>query len=89
MHLEPYLKDAKMIITCQSELISDISRKELLFGPLDNSTKTPIPDSFLEFVFQPFTDIQISSDLKKYDFVNHPVDLYNHETPVTSHSESW
>ena len=86
---ESFWKNAKIIITCRSELISEVSRRELLFGPLEESTREPIPNSFSEFAFKPFTDTQITSYLRRFCILKYPVDLDNHEKPVESDLKSW
>ena len=85
---EPYWKNAKMIATCQSEIISSVPRKDILFGPL-TPTKTLIPNSFAEFVFLTFTDDQLSSYLRKYFMLEHPADFYQYEGTLIPETEPW
>ena len=50
-------------------MISSFPRRDLLFAPLDKSMAL-IPGSFCEIVLQPFSDVQITSYLRKFTFFN-------------------
>ena len=57
---------AKVIITNRAGSLSNHTRADLLFGPVDKSTHAVIPNTFAEFLLQPFNDTQISLYLKKF-----------------------
>ena len=80
---DPSMKNFKIIVACRSETLPDIPRRELLFGLLDNSTKKLIPNSFSEFVIEPFSSTQVSSYLKRYMGLKHPEELDNPEISST------
>ena len=77
-----FWKQAKIILTIRSETLSLITRRDLLFGPLDTSQMSLIPDSFAEYQIIPFDDTQISSYLKKYL-------VSCQDLPFDSNSKSW
>ena len=81
---------AKIIVTGRSEMFSNTTRKDILFGPLDGSGLL-ISDTFCEFVLQPFTDIQITSFLRKLTFYNHieMTEEIDAQMSLSSDFESW
>ena len=88
--LETEWKHAKVIVTNEAETIPHIDRRDLLFGPLDESTGAVIPNTFAEFMLQPFNDIQISSYLKKFVVLDDSEKLIKEEAESSSlNSESW
>ena len=89
---------AKIIITCRNETFSHHTRRDLLFGPVDQSTSMPIQSSFVEFVLQPFDGQQIALYLQKcaalnelelpFEDVLEPISALE-DAPPSLMSESW
>ena len=83
-------KHSKMIATHEAETLSHLIRRDLLFGPLDKSTSTVIPNTFAKFMLQPFNNTQISSYLKKFVVLDNSEKLIEEEAvPSSLNSESW
>ena len=91
---ENFWRSAKIIVASRSEAFTKIPSRELLFGPIDMTTNKVFSGSFLEFVLQPFNDVQISSYLKRYTVSSYS-DLQeeggDHQKllPLLQNSKSW
>ena len=74
--LETDWKNAKIIVCCREQSFPHGIKKEYLFGRIeDNSKRSLVPGTFLEYSIQPFSDRDIASFLKKYITMKFPVNL--------------
>mgnify|MGYP000917514547 FL=1 len=84
-------QNTKFIITCREENLQRVSRRDLLFAPINHESIGPaiIPESFLQFTLEPFTSEQITCYLRRYCFSQQKVTavsdlLVFQETPWNS-----
>jgi len=66
--IETLWKNAKIIITCREENLKDVTRRDLLFAPInvEATELLSFQGSFLQRKIEPFSDDQITCYLKKY-----------------------
>ena len=79
-------KDAKSIVTCSKESLSDVYRRDLLFSPIDDATKIPMSELFLERELESFSDEEIRTYLKRSITLNR---LSSHKIETEIESSSW
>ena len=58
--------NAKIIITCREESLVDITQRDLVFAPIDEKRGVAIPGSYLEYIIQPFSRLEITAYMRKY-----------------------
>ena len=77
--------NAKIIVTCREESLSDISQRDLVFAPLDQKRGVSIAGSYMEYTIQPFTDIEITTYMRKYVIARFPNAKEENDADISSH----